>query len=242
MPLQIKWKEKGQELYLPASNRNFRKRICVFCSDIKTIQSKNRYDKNKWYFAKKFAMRKNLTVTLLIITLTSVSAVKSLSQSMISADSVKSILIKDWERAKEYTQEYMKAMPSAKYSFKATDSVRTFSQQLLHITQANMFLISTATGAKPSYSGPNLEKSTTAQSADSVRFYVNITYDFAINSIKTLPASSLLEPVTVKMGQTITATRLSWLLKAFEHQTHHRGQTTIYLRLAGVHPPNERLF
>jgi uncharacterized damage-inducible protein DinB len=30
--------------------------------------------------------------------------------------------------------------------------------------------------------------------------------------------------------------------KAFEHQTHHRGQTTVYLRLKGVKPPDEMLF
>jgi len=31
-------------------------------------------------------------------------------------------------------------------------------------------------------------------------------------------------------------------MKAFEHQTHHRGQTTIYIRLVGLKPPGERLF
>lgn len=30
--------------------------------------------------------------------------------------------------------------------------------------------------------------------------------------------------------------------KAFEHQTHHRGQTTVYLRLKGITPPAEKLF
>jgi uncharacterized damage-inducible protein DinB len=30
--------------------------------------------------------------------------------------------------------------------------------------------------------------------------------------------------------------------KAFEHQTHHRGQTVAYLRLKGVTPPGEMLF
>jgi len=30
--------------------------------------------------------------------------------------------------------------------------------------------------------------------------------------------------------------------KIFEHQTHHRGQTTIYIRLQNITPPNERLF
>ncbi|HET7002392.1 MAG TPA: DinB family protein [Puia sp.] len=40
----------------------------------------------------------------------------------------------------------------------------------------------------------------------------------------------------------ITDIRYAWLLKAFEHQAHHRGQTTIYIRLVGVKPKNERLF
>ena len=37
-------------------------------------------------------------------------------------------------------------------------------------------------------------------------------------------------------------TRAAALEKGFEHQTHHRGQTTIYLRLKGVKPPQEKLF
>ncbi len=90
--------------------------------------------------------------------------------------------------------------------------------------------------------GPNPEQSPTAQTADSVMYYVNSSYDFAINAIKNLSPTALLETASFNMGQTLTATRLSWLMKAFEHQTHHRGQTTIYLRLAGIKPPNERLF
>jgi uncharacterized damage-inducible protein DinB len=30
--------------------------------------------------------------------------------------------------------------------------------------------------------------------------------------------------------------------KCFEHQTHHRGQATVYIRLAGATPPQEKLF
>lgn len=183
-----------------------------------------------------------ITTFLLLITVCFCPASKGFCQTSISGDTIKNMLVKDWERAKEYTQDYMKAMPSNKYSLKATDSVRSFAQQLLHITQATMFLVSTGTGDKPSYAGPDLEKSASAQSADSVMYYVNMSYDFAINSIKKLNSSTLMQPVTLNMGQPFSATRLSWLLKAFEHQTHHRGQTTVYLRLAGVRPPAERLF
>lgn len=36
-------------------------------------------------------------------------------------------------------------------------------------------------------------------------------------------------------------TRATALMEDFEHQTHHRAQTTVYLRLADVKPPQEKL-
>lgn len=194
------------------------------------------------YFDENFFMRKLQMRSLLVLIIVVTSMSSSLCQAIFSADSIKAMLIKDWQRGKEYTQEYMNAMPADKYSTRATDSVRSFAQQLLHIAQANMFLVSTATGEKSSYSGPDLEKSASAQSADSVKYYVNSSYDFVINAIRKLSPSSFMQTATLNMGRPLTETRLSWLLKAFEHQTHHRGQTTIYLRIAGVRPPNERLF
>jgi len=110
---------------------------------------------------------------------------------------------------------------------------------MLHLASGNAGLISTATGASSVFAGRNLEKSEAAKSKDSVTYLVDQSYEFAIESIKGLDASSL-EEVTGR--GTLKETRLAWLLKAFEHQTHHRGQTTIYIRLQGIRPPNERLF
>lgn len=187
-------------------------------------------------------MNKKFFYTLTVILFVALLPVsKSYCQAAIPADSIKAILIKDWERAKAYTQDYMKAMPAEKYSFKAMDSVRSFAQQLLHITEATMFLVSTATGEKLS-GGRGLETRSSAQTADSVRYYVNSGYDYAIKAIKNMPSNSFMQTASFNMGETVTATRLGWLMKAFEHQTHHRGQTTIYLRLSGVRPPAERLF
>lgn len=188
-------------------------------------------------------MQKTHFISLFFLITISLSAVvKGYSQTGFSPDSIKSMLITDWERAKAYTADYMKAMPADKYSFRAEDSVRTFAQQLLHIAQANKFFLALATGAKPDFTAPDLEKSASAQSADSVMFYVNSGYDAVINALKTLNASDLMQTASFTMDKPYTFTRLSWFLKAFEHQTHHRGQTTIYLRLAGVRPPGERLF
>ena len=84
-----------------------------------------------------------------------------------------------------------------------------------------------------------LENSSTAQGKDSVIYYVSKSYDIALGYIKTLDPSKYGEITGMR---NVTDTRYAWLLKAFEHQTHHRGQTTIYIRLVGVKPPNERLF
>ena len=65
-------------------------------------------------------------------------------------------------------------------------------------------------------------------------------YDFVIAGIKGLSDEALAEPVTL-FGR-FEMTKGQALAKLFEHQTHHRGQTTIYIRLAGVKPPNEKLF
>jgi uncharacterized damage-inducible protein DinB len=158
------------------------------------------------------------------------------SAQSISGDSIKAQFIRDWERAKSYTMEYLNAMPADKYTFKAVDSIRSFAQQMLHLSQGNIGLISAATGEKLDGGGNGLEARPTAWTKDSVVSYVTRSYDFAIASIKKL------DPNKYGEAGPRGTTRFAWLLKAFEHQTHHRGQTTIYIRLVGIRPPGERLF
>ena len=155
------------------------------------------------------------------------------------SETVKFQFVKDWQRAKAYTLEYLDAMPKDKYGFKAVDSIRSFSQQMLHLAQDIIIMVSYGTGKERIWRGQNLEIRTSAQSADSVRYFVTASYDFAIEAIKNIDASKLEEKVKER---NLEETRLAWLLKAFEHQTHHRGQTTIYIRLLGIKPPPEKLF
>jgi uncharacterized damage-inducible protein DinB len=149
-------------------------------------------------------------------------------------------MVKDWERAKIYTVDYLNTMPADKYSFRATDSIRSFAQQMLHIAQANLFLMSTATDQQPpSWLMSNPEQRTTAQQKDSVMYYVTSSYDFCNNAVKSLNVSKWGEKKKIFKFE---ETRFALMNKTFEHQGHHRGQTTIYIRLQGIKPPEERLF
>ncbi len=158
----------------------------------------------------------------------------------ITGDDLKQQFIADWTRAKSYTDAYLSAMPADKYGFKAVDSIRSFAQQMLHLAAANYYLTFMASGATlPHYDLQNLEKRSGAQTPDSVAFYVNASYDFALAAVKALDPAKYGEPVSMHGN---SAPRYVLLMKAFEHQTHHRGQATIYIRLLGIKPPNEQLF
>ena len=163
----------------------------------------------------------------------------SFAQATINAEDLKAQMLKDWQRAKDYTISYLEIVPADKYSYKATDSTRSFAQQMLHLAQGNINLSASGTGQQRLYQNVSLEKSQGAQTRDSVLYYVKASYDYVIDGITKLDASKLSE----KIGSGNSAMmRMVWINKAFEHQTHHRGQTTIYIRLMGLRPPNERLF
>jgi uncharacterized damage-inducible protein DinB len=147
-------------------------------------------------------------------------------------------IVKDWERAKAYTKEYLDAMPESGYALKPTPEMRSFAEQMLHITDANYGFISAATGEKPAVK--DVEKTTTDKSKANVTKLTMDGYDFAINSIKKLTAADL--QTQVKVFGRFDLSKVVTVEKAFEHQTHHRGQTTVYIRLAKATPPNEKLF
>lgn len=178
-------------------------------------------------------------ITSLLLTTLLLAGTTTLNAQGIQPDSLKAQLIKDWERAKVYTNEYLAAMPADKYSTRAVDSIRSFSEQMLHLSAGTIGLAANGTGKPRIFPGFNMEKSAGAQTKDSVSYYVNASYDFAIEAIKNMEASKLGE--YFKRGN-FNESRLTWLMKAFEHQTHHRGQCTIYIRLQGIRPPAEKLF
>ncbi|HWB26085.1 MAG TPA: DinB family protein [Chitinophagaceae bacterium] len=174
-----------------------------------------------------------------VIALTFLFSNRAMAQATLDANAVKAQLIKEWQRSKAYTDAYLNTMPEDKYGFKAVDSIRSFAQQMLHLASGNFFLINKATGDQSPIAGMVTEQRESAQSKDSVMYYVNASYDFAIDAITKMDAAKLGEVIPGFNGD---ISRLTWLMKAIEHQAHHRGQTTIYIRLQGIRPPNEQLF
>ena len=184
-------------------------------------------------------MKKNLLMAALFLPLFVLVTPSITNAQSLSGDDIKAQIVKEWERAKVYTVEYLNTMPADKYSFKATDSIRSFAQQMLHLAGGNVFLMSSASPDKGPSFGAGLENRPGAQTKDSVMYYVTTSYDYCINAVKNSDLSKWGEKVKVfGMDQS----RFAMIIKTFEHQTHHRGQTTIYIREVGIRPPQEKLF
>ena len=147
--------------------------------------------------------------------------------------------IKDWERAKAYTKEYLDVMPETGYALKPTPEMRSFAEQMLHLADANFVFASAATGVKSPIGMGEAEKSAD-KSKTAVTKLVMDSYDFIINNAKSITAAQAGE--NVKLFGQFEMSKGSALEKCFEHQTHHRGQTTVYIRMAGAKPPQEKLF
>ena len=171
---------------------------------------------------------------------TAIFSTTSNAQSLTSND-IKSQLAADWERSKAYTVEYLNTMPADKYNFRAVDSLRSFSQQMLHLAAANVFLMMTATGKAPlPWASFGLENRATAQNKDSVMHYVTASYDYCADAVRTSDDAKWGEKI--KVFNTFETSRFALMNKTFEHQGHHRGQTTVYIRLNNIKPPQEKLF
>ncbi|RYZ98662.1 MAG: DinB family protein [Sphingobacteriaceae bacterium] len=145
--------------------------------------------------------------------------------------------IAEWTRAKAYTKAYLDAMPAEGYTYKVTPEVRTFAQQMLHLAGANYMFLSSAVGKTPPAEA-NAEK-TVAPTKEAVTKAVLDSYDYAISTIQSIPAEQMTDKITLFKMETTKGLAVA---KAFEHQTHHRGLATLYLRSKGVTPPNEMLF
>lgn len=156
-----------------------------------------------------------------------------------NAQSTADQTIKEWERAKAYTKEYLEAMSESSYSLKPTPQMRSFADQMLHLSDTNFAFAASATGASIPDEMVGLEKSADKSKAQVIKETL-ASYDFVINGLKKLSVPQLSEKV--KLFGKFDLTKSQVFEKAFEHQTHQRGQTTVYLRLAGITPPAEKLF
>lgn len=150
-------------------------------------------------------------------------------------------MVADWQWAKNYTLSYIKSMPESGLDTRPVDSIRSFTEQMLHITSANIGIIAQATGIPPTIENArNLEKSKDYGTKKALTEVVATGYDYVIAAIEATPTDKMNETI-ILFGQ-FEITKADAFHKTFIHQNHHRGQCAVYIRLAGGVPSQMKLF
>ena len=122
---------------------------------------------------------------------------------------------------KGYTLDILKAMPLDKYDYIPTEGMRTFEAQAYHIYYSLNYYIRWFDNERPKW-----------EPADE----------------NSLDKDQLIKLVTEKFDQLIALTEnpkysnttLPKLISFFDHNSHHRGQLIVYLRMNNIKPPGYR--
>ena len=136
------------------------------------------------------------------------------------------------KNAKEYTLQVADLMPEEKYNYKPSKEEMEFGKQLLHISENLCWLSSSYLTSNKSPITEADGKLTTKQDIITV---ATKAYDFAINTLQNLNTKTLADTVKFFAGP---MNKLQIINLLQDHQTHHRGQLLVYLRLNGIKPPD----
>lgn len=140
----------------------------------------------------------------------------------------------------------VQTMPADKYNFAPTqtifapgqavkfDTVRTFVQEVTHVTEANYYFYSAVSGLKPDVDRKALDAITTKDEAVAA---LAASFRFAHKAIATITPENAFLPIKPVDGMN---TRISLATFGVAHGYDHYGQMVEYLRMNGLVPPGSK--
>jgi len=179
---------------------------------------------------------------LIVSTIAFVKIDNTTSANSDFADSFSKVLL----HAKEYTLEVAEAMPEDGYTFRPTDSVRSFGEQMAHIGMSSKFILNTfikdeKTDFDPAAS-EKLEKELGMSKTEVVKL-LNEAFDNVIEMLKSMDNESLDSTFVLFLDPSNPEfTKKQAFLFIRDHVTHHRGQAIVSLRMKGEKAPSYRAF
>ena len=186
-----------------------------------------------------------IAIALLAVLFTQCGSTEPKIDNKVGSDETQSSAIsqdhvKVWDESVKQVIELIDYMPEGKLDFRPHDSMRTFAEQIVHISISsemitNMFLKDIPRPEEM----PEIEANT--MDKDELKAFVNEKLGNARNTIESMTDEQLLsEKVTSLMGNEMT--RLEGMLFATDHLTNHKAKANLYIRLAGHVPPRYRYY
>jgi uncharacterized damage-inducible protein DinB len=159
--------------------------------------------------------------------LISLIATACLGLSALAADTTLATLLAHLKKSQAFTIKVAEQMPEADYGFKLTPAQMSFAEQMAHIGNANYYFYGTLAGEKPAATKPaSLSK------ADVIAF-LDKSFAYAEGVLSKTTPEQLAKMYSAEGTQ---MSGLELVMLAFDHTTHHRASTEMYLRAKGITP------
>ena len=133
------------------------------------------------------------------------------------------------------------AMPEGRYSFAPTagefTGVRTFAEQVKHLSAANYQLAARILREKPRHGEPGEAAPDSIKSKAQIMDYVKGSFAELHRAVASIGEGNVLDPLDTSPGP---RTRLECAVDAVAHSYDHYGQMVEYLRMNGIVPPASR--
>ena len=151
--------------------------------------------------------------------------------------SLSQVVLSSWNEIGRKLIAMAEDFPEDKYDFKPTPAVRSFAEQLLHVSNAMYYFTNPARGQKaPESEDPKRESY--KGKAEIVAFVKKCVQDGA-DAIKAKGDKGMAEGYTDSYSkQQMQLSDLAYGL--IEHSGEHYGQLVLYYRVAGLVPPESR--
>lgn len=135
------------------------------------------------------------------------------------------------------------AMPEEKYSFAPTGGeftgVRTFAEQVKHLSATNYQLAALILGEKPLHGEHNETAPDSIKSKAQIMEYVRGSFAELHRAVASINEENMVEIMAAPPGPRLK-TRLQLAVDAVAHSNNHYGQMVEYLRMNGIVPPASR--
>ena len=156
------------------------------------------------------------------------TAVAMLTASAFAQSDAKAVFLKHLKISRDFTLKVADQMPEAGYDFKLTPPQMSFAEQLVHLSQAPEYFLSSILGGKPNPAKPASMKKT------DVITFVKASFEGCIEKVAKLTPQQLAESYKSDEG---TMTGMELVMGLLDHTTHHRASAEMYLRAKGITPP-----
>jgi hypothetical protein len=135
-----------------------------------------------------------------------------------------------WQNTVDYSLEVMGAMPEDYFEWQPTPEMMPFGKQFTHAAYWSTFLFGSLVKKEALTEPKAFDKGL------SMTYFADAG-DFCVGVLEELDPEILFQSGLREESNWADHKGMDFLLRAYMHMAHHRGQGVVYLRARGVQPP-----